>query len=249
VDAVVLASTVTSSAASTSGVGVTTNIDFAVINEGNAPISSVVAQWQSLDATPAGAQPSVQTLGQLPPDSPTTVRLPLVRSCGSTSAAPVPALLLTWSRDGAPQRLVVAPFGLDRIWAGLEGYCVTPQAAFVPPDISVVKVTPVRADTTQLELGFRNRGDDDIPIAALDISGAFARVVAQPRFIVARANTSTVVTITVKVENCQSAIERSYTAGLSYSALSGPATVNPIVMTDELSRTLGELIYRACGHA
>ena len=63
------------------GGGTVTDVDLAVINEGEESIDSVVAQWASLDQTQVGARPLLEPVGRVSPGVPEPVQLQLFRSC------------------------------------------------------------------------------------------------------------------------------------------------------------------------
>ena len=230
--------------------GTVTDVDLAVINEGDEPISSVVAQWASLDQTQVGARPLLEPVGRVSPGVPETVQLQLFRSCSASLNAPVPSVLLTWSRDGAPQRMVVRPYGLDRLWAQLPAACPAfgdgPVSAL---DLNVANVV-MHAKSLRLTIGFDNQDEVPLIVSDLTISGGFTQVShVTPTFVVG-AHSAAQASLTVSVQDCREAIQRSYVAGLSYRVVSnGSPAITPTFMDGALSEALGTLFYKVCGHS
>ena len=151
--------------------GTVTDVDLAVINEGDESIDSVVAQWASLDQTQVGARPLLEPVGRVSPGVPETVQLQLFRSCSASLTAPVPSVLLTWSRDGVPQRMIVQPYGLDRLWSQLPAACPTfgdgPVSAL---DLHVANVV-IHAKSLRLTMSFDNQDEVPLIVSDLTISG------------------------------------------------------------------------------
>jgi hypothetical protein len=224
------------------------SVDFAILNEGTEAISSVSAQWLSLDQTEVGAPSSVETIGRLNPHTPAALRLQLRRTCGTSATASTPTLLLTWALAGQPQRLVVAPFGLDQVWTALPAYCPSFGNLANPLDVSVTSTIPAGAQAVTLNLTVTDPADGDFEVSNLDITGGFTQVTPAPPSFLVHAHASVAVQVTVRVTNCRDAIERSYTAGLTYLASStGAEPVSPTVNTADLAKALGNLFYQACG--
>jgi hypothetical protein len=230
--------------------GTVTDVDLAVINEGADSIDSVVAQWASLDQTQVGARPLLEPVGRVSPGIPETVQLQLFRSCSSPLTAPVPSVLLTWSRGGVPQRTIVQPYGLDRLWTQLPAAC--PRVGDGPVsalDLHVANVVPHKS-SIRLTMQFDNQDEVPLTISDLTISGGFTEVSQVTDTVVVAGHSAAQASMTVQVRDCREAIQRSYTAGLSYRVASkGAPTITPTFMDGALSEALGSLFYKVCGHS
>src|SRR4051794_18825979 len=230
--------------------GTVVDVDIAVMNESDQPIDSVVAQWADLDQTQVGARPVLEPVGRLMPDAPETVQLQLFRSCSGSATAPVPAVLLTWSRGGAPQRVTVQPYGLDRMWSQLPTACPTFAAGAVSAlDLNVADAV-LRSTSLRLTVRFENQDEVPLTISDLAIFGGFTRLSHVTRSFTVGAHSAAQVSMTVSVADCREAIQRSYTAGLSYRVVSkGAPTITPTFMDGALSQALGTLFFKVCGHS
>ena len=230
--------------------GTVTDVDLAVINESDESIDSVVAQWASLDQTQVGARPLLEPVGRVSPGVPETVQLQLFRSCSASLTAPVPSVLLTWSRGGVPQRMIVQRYGLDRLWSQLPAACPTfgdgPVSAL---DLHVANVV-IHAKSLRLTMSFDNQDEVPLIVSDLTISGGFTQVShVTPTFAVG-GHSAAQASLTVSVQDCREAIQRSYTAGLTYRVVSnGSPAITPTFMDGALSEALGTLFYKVCGHS
>jgi hypothetical protein len=230
--------------------GTVTDVDLAVINEGDQPVDSVVAQWASLDQTEVGARPLLEPVGRLSPGAPETVQLHLFRSCSGSPTAPVPSVLLTWSRGRVPQRMVVQPYGLDRLWTQLPAACPTSGVGPVSALDLHVDNAVLHGTSLRLTMHFVNQDEVPLAISELTITGGFTQVShVSPSFVVG-GHSGAQASLTVRVRDCREAIQRSYTAGLSYRVGSkGATTITPTFMDGALSGALGTLFYKMCAHS
>jgi len=230
--------------------GTVTDVDLAIINEGAESIDSVVAQWASLDQTQVGARPLLEPVGRVTPGVPETVQLQLFRSCSGSLSAPVPPVLLTWSHNGVPQRMIVQPYGLDRLWVQLPAACpIFGDGPVSALDLHVQNAV-VHARSLRLTMQFDNQDEVPLTISQLTISGGFTDVSHVTSTFVVGGHSAAQASLTVSVRDCRQAIQRSYAAGLSYRVVSkGAPTITPTFMDGALSEALGTLFYKVCGHS
>jgi hypothetical protein len=190
----------------------------------------------------------LEPVGRVSPGVPEPVQLQLFRSCSGSLDAPVPSVLLTWSHHGAPQRMIVQPYGLDRLWTQLPAAC----PAFGDGPVSALDLhvdnAAVRASSLRLTMHFENQDEVPLTISDLTISGGFTQVSqVTSRFVVA-GHSAAQASLTVSVRDCREAIERSHAAGLSYRVVSkGAPTITPTFVDGALSEALGALFYKVCG--